>query len=157
KFAFSAIRILHISSASRAAGAPADHAGILRYSGSALVTVEIVDTLARVAPEEWNRLAGDDPLVSHEFFTALHETGCAAPQTGWTPRFVLSRTGRELTGALPLYLKDHSYGEYVFDWALADAYYRNGLEYYPKLLCAVPFTPVTGSRLLAADAQERER
>ena len=121
------------------------------------MTVEIVDNLARVAPGEWNRLAGDDPLLSHEFFSALHETGCASPQSGWTPRFVLLRTGRELTAALPLYLKDHSYGEYVFDWAWADAYYRNGIDYYPKLLCAVPFTPVAGSRLLAADAAERER
>ena len=92
------------------------------------MTVEIVDSLARVAPAEWNRLAGDDPFVSHEFLSALHETGCATPETGWTPRYVLLKDGGALTAALPLYLKDHSYGEYVFDWAWADAYYRNGID-----------------------------
>jgi predicted N-acyltransferase len=121
------------------------------------VTVEIVDSLARVAPAEWNRLAGDDPFVSHEFLSALHETGCAAPETGWTPRYVLLKDGGALSAALPLYLKDHSYGEYVFDWAWADAYYRNGIEYYPKLLSAVPFTPVAGTRLLALEPAGRER
>ena len=127
-----------------------DHAGIPGHPGSAPVTVEIVDTLARVAPAEWNRLAGDDPFLSHEFLSALHETGCASPETGWTPQYVLLREDGALSAALPLYLKDHSYGEYVFDWAWADAYYRNGLAYYPKLLSAVPFTPVQGSRLLAS-------
>ena len=121
------------------------------------MTVEIVDTLARVAASEWNRLAGDDPFLSHEFLSALHETGCASPETGWTPQYVLLRQDGALSAALPLYLKDHSYGEYVFDWAWADAYYRNGLPYYPKLLAAVPFTPVQGARLLASDDAGRER
>ena len=71
---------------------------------------------------------------------------------GWAPHFLLLKEGGALAGAMPLYLKSHSYGEYVFDWGWADAYYRHGLEYYPKLLCAVPFTPVTGRRLLARDA-----
>ena len=118
---------------------------------------EVVDSLAGIAPAEWNRLAGDDPFLSHEFFSALHETGCASPATGWTPQFLLLRSGGRLSAAMPLYLKDHSYGEYVFDWGWADAYHRHGVAYYPKLLSAVPFTPVTGSRLLATADADRDR
>src|SRR5262245_31880030 len=121
------------------------------------MTIEVVDTLARVPPSEWNRLAGGDPFLSHEFLSALHETGCASAGTGWTPQFVLLRSNGKLSGAMPLYLKDHSYGEYVFDWAWADAYYRHGLSYYPKLLSAIPFTPVSGSRLLASSDADRDR
>jgi uncharacterized protein len=114
------------------------------------MNLEIADSLSSINPVEWNRLAGDDPFLRHEFLAALHETGCAAPETGWTPQFLLIREGGRLAAAAPLYLKTHSYGEYVFDWAWADAYYRHGLHYYPKLLSAVPFTPVGGARMLAA-------
>jgi predicted N-acyltransferase len=118
-------------------------------------SVEVVDSLAGVPAEDWNRLAGGNPFLSHEFLSALHETGCASSATGWIPQFLLLRSGAALTGAMPLYLKEHSYGEYVFDWAWADAYHRHGFAYYPKLICAVPFTPVTGARLLtAADADQ---
>src|SRR6185369_5973716 len=86
---------------------------------------------------------------------ALIDTGCASARTGWRPQILLLEREGKLAGAMPLFLKSHSYGEYVFDWAWADAYQRHGLEYYPKLLCAVPFTPVTGPRLLAAGAPER--
>jgi uncharacterized protein len=106
---------------------------------------------------EWNALLASQPqptpFLRHEFLSALTTTQCASEHAGWAPRFVTltdTRTGR-LAAASPLYLKSHSYGEYVFDWAWADAYQRNGLAYYPKLVCAVPFTPVQGSRLLAAD------
>ena len=121
------------------------------------MTVEVVDTLAGVPAAEWNPISGGDPFLSHEFFSALHDTGCAAPATGWTPRFLILRTRSRLAGAMPLYLKDHSYGEYVLDWGWADAYHRNGLAYYPKLLSAIPFTPVTGSRLLAHSDADRDR
>ena len=121
------------------------------------MTIEVVDSLAGVAPEEWNALAGDDPFLRHEFLSALHETGCASPATGWTPHYLVSKKGGRLAAAMPLYLKDHSYGEYVFDWAWADAYHRHGLDYYPKLVCAVPFTPVTGTRLLAAQPRDRKQ
>jgi len=104
----------------------------------------------------WNRLAGDDPFLSHEFFSALHETGCASPGAGWTPQFLLLESNGALAGAMPLYLKTHSYGEYVFDWAWADAYHRHGIAYYPKLVSAVPFTPVTGRRLLASTDDDRD-
>jgi len=121
------------------------------------VTVEVVDTLSGVAPEEWNRLAGDDPFLRHEFLAALHDTGCATAATGWSPQFLLLKEQGRLAGAMPLYLKTHSYGEYVFDWAWADAYYRHGLHYYPKLLSAIPFTPVTGQRVLADTPGQRNR
>ena len=106
---------------------------------------------------EWNALlasqAQPTPFLRHEFLSALETTRCAVADTGWQAQFVTltdERTGK-LAAAAPVYLKGHSYGEYVFDWAWADAYRRNGVEYYPKLLCAVPFTPVQGTRLMAAN------
>jgi uncharacterized protein len=102
-------------------------------------------------------------MLSHEFFHALHQTGCATGDSGWLPQFVTlwdeaaSKDGRppRLRAAMPLYLKSHSYGEYVFDWAWAEAYQRHGLAYYPKLLAAIPFSPVSGPRLLATGDAER--
>ena len=116
------------------------------------MTVEIVSSLADVDPRQWNQLAGGNPFLRHEFLHALHESGCASEQTGWAPRYLAAfddSDAKRLTGAMPLYVKSHSRGEYVFDWAWADAYQRHGLEYYPKLLSAIPFTPVTGPRILA--------
>ncbi len=89
------------------------------------------------------------PFMRHAYLSALETSGSAKASIGWTPRFLTLWRGDQLEAACPLYLKDHSYGEYVFDWAWADAYQRHGLAYYPKALCAVPFTPVPGSRLLA--------
>jgi len=83
---------------------------------SAESVVEVHDSLTPFAAREWNRLAGDDPLLRHEFLHALHETGCASARTGWAPQFLVLREQGELAGAMPLYLKTHSYGEYVFDW-----------------------------------------
>ena len=101
----------------------------------------------------WNALLARQraptPFMRHEYLAALHASGSAVPETGWTPRFVLLWDGDELAAACPLYVKAHSYGEYVFDWAWANAYAEHGLSYYPKAVVAVPFTPVPGSRLLA--------
>src|ERR1700741_5683186 len=116
---------------------------------------EVVDTLTAVKAEEWASLSPGDPFLSHEFLSALHESGCASAATGWTPQYILVRKNGLLEAAMPLYLKTHSYGEYVFDWAWADAYYRHGLAYYPKLLAAIPFSPVCGPRLLATTDLER--
>jgi predicted N-acyltransferase len=118
-------------------------------------SLKIVDTLRTVDPKAWNALAAGHPFLRHEFLHALHETGCACERTGWSPRYLTLWQGASLVGAMPLYAKDHSYGEYVFDWAWADAYHRYGLAYYPKLLAAIPFSPVTGPRLLARDARTR--
>lgn len=117
--------------------------------------IEVLESLGDVPPPAWNALSGGHPFLRHEFLHALHETGCASEASGWAPRFLALWRGRELAGAMPLYLKSHSYGEYVFDWAWADAYQRHGLAYYPKLLSAIPFTPATGPRLLAADDASR--
>ncbi|MFP5390854.1 MAG: GNAT family N-acetyltransferase [Gammaproteobacteria bacterium] len=99
-----------------------------------------------------------NPFLSYAFLHALHESGSACEETGWQPQFITlyeGDKGDQLAAAMPLYVKMHSYGEYVFDWAWADAYQRNGLEYYPKLLSAIPFTPVTGPRLLARSPEAR--
>jgi uncharacterized protein len=117
----------------------------------------IIDSLAGIEPDQWNGLAKGNPTVRHEFLDALHATGCASPRTGWSAQYLTSWEGGRLEAAAPLYVKAHSYGEYVFDWAWADAYERHGIDYYPKLLGAVPFTPATGPRLLAATAPARLR
>src|ERR1700712_1222531 len=95
------------------------------------------------------------PFASLAYLTALDQSKSAVGATGWAPHFLGLEQSGELVAACPLYLKDHSYGEYVFDWAWADAYQRHGLEYYPKLVDAIPFTPVPGPRLLARDADAR--
>jgi predicted N-acyltransferase len=119
----------------------------------------IVSSLSEIGQAAWDGLVASqdqpNPFLSYAFLHALHESGSAAPDAGWQPQFIALYNGEELAAALPLYVKYHSYGEYVFDWAWADAYQRNGLEYYPKLLSAIPFTPVTGPRLLARDAAAR--
>jgi len=125
--------------------------------------LRIVESLDGVPAAQWNAIAaGDpagpgDPFTRHEFLAALIDTGCAGARSGWQPQIVLLERGATLCGAMPLFLKSHSYGEYVFDWAWADAYERHGLQYYPKLLCAVPFTPVTGPRLLAVHDADRAK
>ena len=118
--------------------------------------LRVAGSLAGVRASEWNALAGGNPFIGHEFLSALIETGCASARTGWQPQFLLLERGGRLAAAMPLFVKSHSYGEYVFDWAWADAYERHGLEYYPKLLSAVPFTPVAGPRLLAPDDAARQ-
>jgi predicted N-acyltransferase len=118
-------------------------------------SIRIVDTLEAIEPRAWNALAAGHPFLRHEFLHALHDTGCACERTGWAPRYLTLWRENALVGAMPLYLKSHSYGEYVFDWAWAEAYHRHGLTYYPKLLGAVPFSPVTGPRLLAQDSTTR--
>ena len=119
-------------------------------------SVRVADSLAAVDPQEWNALAGRQPFVRHEFLSALLDTGCASRRTGWRPQFLLVERGGALAGAMPLFAKTHSYGEYVFDWAWAEAHERHGIDYYPKLVCAIPFTPVRGARLLARSASDRE-
>jgi uncharacterized protein len=117
--------------------------------------IQVVDSLASIPASDWDALAGNHPLLSHAFLHALHESGCASAETGWAPCHLTLWRDSRLAAAMPLYLKSHSYGEYVFDWAWADAYQRHGLRYYPKLLNAVPFTPVTGPRLLATNEADR--
>jgi predicted N-acyltransferase len=118
-------------------------------------TLKIIENIVAIPAAQWNALAGDDPVLSHAFFLALQESGCATPKHGWKAQFLTLWQEQDLVGAMPLYLKMNSFGEHVFDFAWADAYMRHGLRYYPKLVCTVPFTPVGGNRLLAEAAEMR--
>ncbi len=122
---------------------------------------QVHEDLEAIAAPEWDGLLAQQavptPFMQHAYLAALQRSGSAVAETGWAARFVTLRgADGHLAAACALYLKSHSYGEYVFDWAWADAYRRHGLAYYPKLLAAVPFTPVPGSRLLAADEAARD-
>ncbi len=122
-------------------------------------TLRVHDSPAELSRDAWNRLLAKSPrptpFMRHEYLQALHDSGSAVAKTGWQPQFISLWRDDELLAACPAYLKTHSYGEYVFDWAWAEAYHRHGLSYYPKLLVAVPFTPVPGSRLLAVNDEAR--
>ncbi len=121
--------------------------------------LRIVSSLSEIGRLPWDALIATqdeaNPFLSFAFFNALHESGSASAQTGWNPQFLTLWSDDHLKAAAPLYVKLHSYGEYVFDWAWAEAYERRGLEYYPKLLSAIPFTPVAGNRLIAANKEWR--
>jgi predicted N-acyltransferase len=115
-----------------------------------------IASLTEVGPAAWNALTANQPLLSHEFLLAMESSGSVGPGTHWQPCHLLLRdSAGELAGALPLYLKTDSRGEFVFDWSWADAYERAGLAYYPKLVSAVPFTPANGTRLLVRDPGDR--
>ena len=128
--------------------------------------IRVLDSPLEVNSQAWNGLLEQqstdndirqalNPFMRHEYLAAMHQSASATPATGWTPRFVTLWDGQTLAAACALYLKDHSYGEYVFDHAWANAYHQHGLPYYPKALVAPPFTPVPGPRLLARNAAER--
>jgi predicted N-acyltransferase len=113
-----------------------------------------------IPAQAWDALLAQQdapsPFMQHAYLAALHSSGSATPDTGWTPQFVTLWLDEALAAASALYIKAHSYGEYVFDWAWANAYADHGLNYFPKATCAVPFTPVPGSRLLATDGNARQ-
>ena len=129
--------------------------------------IAVLDSPLDISPAEWNALLAlqpdATPFMRHEYLAAMHESASASPKTGWTAQFITLRSAnadkstgeRELLGACALYRKDHSYGEYVFDHAWANAYHQHGVPYYPKALVAPPFTPVPGGRLLARDDATR--
>jgi hypothetical protein len=121
--------------------------------------IRIHSSLSEIDAAAWDGLLAQQslpaPFMRHAYLTALHESGSASPASGWTPRFVTLWRRKQLVAACPLYVKGHSYGEYVFDWAWANAYEQHGLAYYPKAVIAVPFTPVPGARLLARDNESR--
>jgi predicted N-acyltransferase len=120
--------------------------------------VTVHESIAEISADEWNRLAGTDyPFLRHEFLLAAERSGSVAPDAGWHPRHLsLFDDANKLRAALPLYRKDHSWGEFVFDWAWAQAYEQAGMEYYPKLVSAVPFTPAPSRRLLIASPDDDE-
>jgi len=118
----------------------------------------LITDLSEIDAGAWDALTGDDdPFVEHAFLYALEESGTVGAGTGWNPCHLTVWDGDDLIGALPLYEKAHSYGEYIFDWAWADAAMRLGVRYYPKLISMVPVTPATGQRLLVHASADRER
>ena len=123
------------------------------------VELKVLDSLSTIAPQVWDALSNNNPTLRHAFLQSMIDAGCTTAKTGWLPQFLTlwrDVDGRQsLCGAVPLYVKSHSYGEYVFDHAWANAYHQHGLPYYPKALVAPPFTPVPGPRLLARNAAER--
>jgi uncharacterized protein len=133
---------------------------------TANLTIRIEKSFAAISPERWSRLAGTtkcqsgmayNPFLSHAFLSSLEESRSANAKSGWLGHHVLLEDGSgELIGAIPAYLKSHSQGEYVFDHGWADAFERAGGNYYPKLQCAIPFTPATGPRLLVAEGHDRD-
>ncbi|KAI4298907.1 hypothetical protein L6164_032420 [Bauhinia variegata] len=121
-----------------------------------LITVSVVSSISEIASSEWDACSLDatgaekfNPFLTHAFLSSLEDSGSAVKETGWMPRHIIAKDeGDNVVGVIPLYLKSHSYGEFVFDHSWADAYYSYGSRYYPKLQCCVPFTPVTGPRIL---------
>jgi hypothetical protein len=121
------------------------------------MNIEIISALDQVSPSCWNALVKDNnPFVRHEFLAALEHHGCVGEEFGWLPRHILVYENEELIGAMPLYEKYNSYGEFVFDNAWAQAYQRHGLDYYPKLVSSIPYTPASGQRLLAKAGREQD-
>ncbi|MBT8066708.1 MAG: GNAT family N-acetyltransferase [Gammaproteobacteria bacterium] len=119
--------------------------------------VTVHASIADIAADDWNRLVGNDyPFLHHEFLQLAEQTRCVSPEQGWSPRHLTIGRRGELRAAMPLYEKSHSWGEFVFDWAWANAYEQAGLAYYPKLTSAAPFTPAPSRRLLLADAEDTE-
>lgn len=118
--------------------------------------VSFISSIADIDCSAWNAITGTDyPFTRHEFLLALENSGATNRDSGWEPQHLLLHDdAQQLIAVMPLYLKHHSYGEYVFDWSWADAYRRNGLAYYPKLLSAIPFTPATGQRLCVKDSSD---
>ena len=121
-----------------------------------MTEIRLLDSIHDINARDWDKLWHTGyPFVQHAFLAALEDSGSTRTETGWRPRHLLLEDGEQLLAAMPLYEKHHSYGEYVFDWAWADAYHRHGVDYYPKLLSAIPFTPATGPRLAVATGFER--
>ncbi len=109
---------------------------------------DLSESISQIGPDEWNQLATtSNPFLRYEFLEALESSGAVSAKTGWQPLHLRLFENDHCIAILPLYLKNHSYGEYVFDWAWADAYQRHGLDYYPKLLTSIPFSPVSGPRI----------
>jgi uncharacterized protein len=125
--------------------------------GNEPVAIKVLESIHEVAPDQWDACAGgDDPFVGHAFLGALEDSGSIDGETGWQPQhLIIEDEAGAVRACAPLYLKNHSYGEYVFDWGWAEAYQRAGGRYYPKLQSAVPFTPITGRRLLVRPGADR--
>jgi predicted N-acyltransferase len=123
------------------------------------MSVDVHDSILDIDASAWNRLAGPRfPFLRHEFLAAAERSGCVSPDTGWTPKHLaLYGKGGKLLAAMPLYEKSHSWGEFVFDWSWAQAYHRAGIDYYPKLVSAIPFTPAPSTRIMMRGDDDPDR
>ena len=121
--------------------------------------LKILPSIDEVSASEWNSVSGtSNPFLRHEFLAALEHNDCVGVENGWIPRHLVAfDENQNLVGAVPLYLKDNSYGEFVFDWAWADAYERHGLQYYPKAVSAIPYTPATGTRIFLKQDKNQDQ
>ena len=128
---------------------------VLNTQNASTFHVEILDGLSEISAVDWDALTDGTPLISHAFLSALENSGSVGQGTGWNSQPLVVKLDQKLVATMPLYLKTHSYGEYVFDWAWADAYERSGFNYYPKLLSAIPFSPITSRRLLTEQPELR--
>ncbi len=131
---------------------------MLTADTSSALQIEWLDSIHAIDAEAWNALAGEHPFLQHAMLHAFESSGSVGDGTGWNALHLAAfqldaDSNKTLVGAIPLYLKQHSYGEYVFDWAWADAFERAGGQYYPKLISAIPFSPVTGPRILCASEE----
>jgi len=130
---------------------------IFKYSSNPDYELTIGLAMSEIGAEDWNRLAsGHCPFLQHEFLLALESSGSVCPETGWQPCHIMVSVKKRVVAVMPLYQKHHSYGEYVFDWSWADAYRRYGMNYYPKLVTSIPFTPTQSARLLLDEAIDPE-
>jgi len=114
--------------------------------------IKFIDSIEKINKEDWDAvLSSKYPFLKYEFLKALEVTNCVSPEHGWTPLHLIASENERIVAIMPLYIKTDSQGEFIFDWSWADAYYRNGLNYYPKLVSSIPFTPASGPRILIAD------
>ena len=127
------------------------------------LTIDFVESIEEIGSEIWNGLAGiDNPFTRYEFLHSLESTGCTTDDSGWKPYHILvtesdvqTQSGRRAIAAMPLYLKNNSWGEYVFDWSWAEAYTRHGMNYFPKFVTSIPFTPSVGTRILIKEGIDK--
>ena len=119
--------------------------------------IQFIDQISQITDQEWQQLdkGNHNPFINKAFLQALEDSGAASQQGGWQPHHLVVKNKNELIAFMPLYLKNHSYGEYVFDMSWAEAYQRYGLAYYPKLVSAIPYTPSQGQRLLVKNGYQK--
>lgn len=119
--------------------------------------IEFIETVEKIKEDDWNNLIKTDyPFLQHSFILSLEKCKCVGEGTGWYPFHLIIKEEGNIIGLMPMYIKTDSHGEFIFDWSWADAFYRNGVDYYPKLVSAIPFTPVTGPRLCLVEETKRE-
>ena len=118
--------------------------------------IDFIDSIEKINKEDWEAvLSSKYPFLKYEFLKALEVTNCVSPEQGWTPLHLIASENERIMAIMPLYIKTDSQGEFIFDWSWADAYYRNGLNYYPKLVSSIPFTPASGPRILITNETRR--